>query len=48
LNFQTEKIKNLRISSIFFGAEGGKGAEGISVFPGGAVGITGGSMLGTG
>jgi hypothetical protein len=47
LNFQTEKIKHLRISSKFIGAEGGKGAEGISVF-GGAVEITGGSMLGTG
>jgi hypothetical protein len=48
LNFQAEKIKNLRISSKFIGAEGGKGAEGISVFTGGAAGMTGGSMLGTG
>jgi hypothetical protein len=48
LNFQAEKIKHLRRSSVFIGAKGAKGAEGISVFTGGAVGITGGSMLGTG
>jgi hypothetical protein len=36
------------MSSIFIEADGAKGAEGISVFSGGAVGITCGSMLGTG
>ncbi len=41
------QIENLRMSSIFIGAEGGKGAEGISVF-GGAVAITSGSMLNIG